>query len=384
MKVEPFALSFYRNIHHHHPVFMLMHPYLQYAIPMAVSAKSLWCSDDNVVVVDGGGNTQNDVHASIASLLFGIKKEHIAKMKKKLFHAHPHDQEEDSYGGLETTKDSAFSKGKEEKKPMNDRSKQRIKSCRDVIDTLMCDKRWIQRGMVFHHNNGSGITGMLPSYPFREDSLLLWSAIEDHTSAFVEQFYSNDDTIRNDYELQSFWKETMQQGYNVRDVEGQCVLHTKTDLQDLLAGLIYVSTIEFCAHTTQCWKSYSNPLLTPLSLRHSAPINMEVAMQVTQTDFVECLPKTATSLVGAAFMQLLSMHQGLGKPMMSMTWTTEQELLVRKYKQQEQFFVNYIRLHKRFISALEIIEEVIKERNQSRSTPYEALLPSKIKRGMAA
>ena len=43
----------------------------------------------------------------------------------------------------------------------------------------------------------------------------------------------------------------------------------------------------------------------------------------------------------------------------------------------------FMELHRGFMDALEICEEVIRERNQARPAPYDVLLPSNLRRGMA-
>ena len=42
-----------------------------------------------------------------------------------------------------------------------------------------------------------------------------------------------------------------------------------------------------------------------------------------------------------------------------------------------------MKLHRGFVNALEICEEVIRERNSLRPLPYDVLLPSNLLRGMA-
>ena len=50
--------------------------------------------------------------------------------------------------------------------------------------------------------------GQIKEFGFRDDSLLYWTAIEKYVRQIIELYYTNDDDIVQDNELQNFIYET--------------------------------------------------------------------------------------------------------------------------------------------------------------------------------
>lgn len=44
----------------------------------------------------------------------------------------------------------------------------------------------------------------LPHYPYRDDALLVWGAIEEYVDEYLDLYYSNDESVRTDSELQAW------------------------------------------------------------------------------------------------------------------------------------------------------------------------------------
>ena len=45
---------------------------------------------------------------------------------------------------------------------------------------------------------------VLPHYPFRDDGILIWNAINKWVSAYVTTWYANDNDVKADRELQAW------------------------------------------------------------------------------------------------------------------------------------------------------------------------------------
>ncbi|MCP2729047.1 lipoxygenase family protein [Limnofasciculus baicalensis] len=76
----------------------------------------------------------------------------------------------------------------------------------------------------------------LPDYPYRDDAYLLWSAIQDFVTDYVNLYYKNNGDIVNDYELQGWVEElTSQDGGRVKGL-------TDNDKIDTIEKLIAVIT----------------------------------------------------------------------------------------------------------------------------------------------
>ncbi|MCZ0902369.1 lipoxygenase family protein, partial [Microcoleus sp. HI-ES] len=56
-------------------------------------------------------------------------------------------------------------------------------------------------------NRGMDDTNQLPHYPYRDDGLLLWDAIETFVSGYLKFFYPTEIAIVQDVELQTWAQE---------------------------------------------------------------------------------------------------------------------------------------------------------------------------------
>jgi arachidonate 15-lipoxygenase len=87
-----------------------------------------------------------------------------------------------------------------------------------------------------------GLSG-LPHYPYRDDGLLVWSAIRRWADEFVDAYYPTDADVRGDFELQSWAAE-------VASPEGGCIadfgagagsIADRTDLAEILTMVIWTA-----------------------------------------------------------------------------------------------------------------------------------------------
>lgn len=76
-------------------------------------------------------------------------------------------------------------------------------------------------------------------FPFRDDTLLLWSAIKEFVGAYVEQTYATDDVMAKDAELAAWIAELRSpSGANFQDLARPA---TVADLVQLLSHIIYIA-----------------------------------------------------------------------------------------------------------------------------------------------
>lgn len=61
----------------------------------------------------------------------------------------------------------------------------------------------------------------LPDYPYRDDGLLVWKALETWVQAYVEAYYPSDEAVRTDGELQAFVRQVGE--YRATDARGRLV-----------------------------------------------------------------------------------------------------------------------------------------------------------------
>ncbi|PRQ37628.1 putative linoleate 9S-lipoxygenase [Rosa chinensis] len=72
----------------------------------------------------------------------------------------------------------------------------------------------IKRGMaVMDANSPHGVRLLIEDYPYAVDGLNIWSAIKTWVTDYCSFYYRTDDMVQKDTELQSWWKELVEQGH---------------------------------------------------------------------------------------------------------------------------------------------------------------------------
>jgi arachidonate 15-lipoxygenase len=87
-----------------------------------------------------------------------------------------------------------------------------------------------------------GLAG-LPYYPYRDDGLLVWTAIRRWTDEFVDAYYRSDAEVRDDHELQAWAAEVASpDGGAIRDFgAGAGTIADRTDLAEILTMVIWTA-----------------------------------------------------------------------------------------------------------------------------------------------
>ncbi|XP_023545376.1 linoleate 9S-lipoxygenase 6-like [Cucurbita pepo subsp. pepo] len=71
----------------------------------------------------------------------------------------------------------------------------------------------IQRVAIEDSSAPHGLRLLIADYPYAVDGLDIWAAIKTWVLEYCSLYYENDDMIRNDQELQSWWKEVRERGH---------------------------------------------------------------------------------------------------------------------------------------------------------------------------
>eukprot|EP01038_Epipyxis_sp_PR26KG_P009353 gene9353-12603_t len=200
-------------------------------------------------------------------------------------------------------------------------------------------------------------------YPYRDDSKLIWDAIHQWTSDFVDAFYESNEDVQNDNDLQT-WAHLLAQpdGGNIKnfgenDEPGK--LTTKSYLAEVLTMIIFTGGVQHAAVN-----------FTQRQLMTYAPICPAAGYKDISDEFIdtysmlEMLPDIANA--GAQIGTLAT----LGGIYYTVLGQYDNGNLSEKTEKSLNAF--QIRLEK--------IEEIIKKRNRSydRMYHYSVLLPSKI------
>lgn len=84
-----------------------------------------------------------------------------------------------------------------------------------------------------------GIKLTIEDYPYANDGLLLWDAIKQWVTSYVNHYYSQEHPVKDDEELQAWWKEIRTVGHKDKKY-GWPELNTQKDLILIVSTIIWV------------------------------------------------------------------------------------------------------------------------------------------------
>lgn len=200
-------------------------------------------------------------------------------------------------------------------------------------------------------------------YPYRDDALLLWGAIERWVTAYVHIFYADDVRVQQDEALQSWGHELQAEtGGRVKgfgeDEAGR--IKTLRYLIFALTRIIFTASAEHAAvNAPQAGLMTFTPA-APCAGYRAAPVSVEDAESSPITDMFSPLELANLQM---EFLTLLGgvVHTNLGQ--YAANWFTDKRVAEPLRAFQEE---------------LAGIETTIKARNARRLGPYPFLLPSEV------
>lgn len=215
----------------------------------------------------------------------------------------------------------------------------------------------------------------LPSFPFRDDTLLLWNAIKEFVGNYLRVYYRNDDDVRGDYELQGFIHELTDprycgfKGLGGLKATGDAKQPWRIDSLDYLIEM--VSLILYTAgpqHASVNYAQYPYMAFVPSvggSLYKASPTRSTTV--ASEEDLVAWFPPLDIALYSSSFEFLLSAVQ----------FDTFGHY---EHNERDPYFTDprVMPLVDDFQDALALIEIEIRKRNRERPIPYPFQLPSQI------
>jgi arachidonate 15-lipoxygenase len=200
----------------------------------------------------------------------------------------------------------------------------------------------------------------LPDYPYRDDALLIWGAINQWVEDYVNHYYASDAAVQGDAEVQSWVAELVaHDGGRLNNIGAANRISKRAELVELITLICFTASaqhaaVNFPQAPLMSYVPATPPAgYSPLSVIHES---------FSENDFLKFLPplEIAKSLLDILYLLSSVYYTRLGDygnnyftdPVIQNHLATFQQELIK-------------------------IEEEINERNKTR-TPYEFLLPSKI------
>ena len=125
----------------------------------------------------------------------------------------------------------------------------------------------------------------LPNYPYRDDSMLYWQAINKWVADYIGIYYSDDAEVVHDNELAAWNRELVAK--DGARISGLGDVSTITQLVDLLTLIIYTCSVQHAAVNFPQYDLMSYVPNMPLASYKPAPISKSGA---TEQDYLDMLP----------------------------------------------------------------------------------------------
>ncbi len=222
-------------------------------------------------------------------------------------------------------------------------------------------------------NRGMDDTNQLPHYPYRDDGLLLWNAIETFVSGYLKYFYPTKEAIAQDVELQTWAKElASDKGGKVKGMPSK--IDTVEQLIKIVTTIIFTCGPQHSAVNFPQYDYMSFAANMPLAAYRDIPKitasgNLEV---ITEKDILRLLPpyKRAADQLKTMFILAAYRYDRLG-------------YYDKSFRELYQMSFNEVfggtpieQLVQQFQQNLNMAEQRIDANNQKRVIPYFSLKPS--------
>nr|XP_024380206.1 linoleate 9S-lipoxygenase-like [Physcomitrium patens]PNR51725.1 hypothetical protein PHYPA_010913 [Physcomitrium patens] len=237
----------------------------------------------------------------------------------------------------------------------------------------------LKRGMAIPDDSKEqGIRLTIEDYPFAADGLELWGAIQTWLSDYVEVFYKDNTSVRNDEELRKWWTEIRTVGHgDKKDADGWPLLDSKRSLVHILNIIMWIAS---CYHAAVNFGQYeyagfmpNHPTMTRKLIPDEGTAEFEEFRNDPESFYMSMISNETQAAVIAITTEALSTHaiheEYLGQGP-SPNWTSEDRVLAA---------------FSRFQKRVRKIEKMIAKRNQEKrlkhrhgpaQVPYELLHPS--------
>ncbi|MFS7890225.1 putative linoleate 13S-lipoxygenase [Helianthus anomalus] len=107
----------------------------------------------------------------------------------------------------------------------------------------------IRRGMaVPDETKPHGLRLLIEDYPYANDGLLIWSAIQELVNTYVNHYYPDENAVISDKELQSWYSEAINVGHaDLREANWWPKLSNPDSLTEILTILIWTASAQHAA-----------------------------------------------------------------------------------------------------------------------------------------
>ncbi|XP_030534864.2 probable linoleate 9S-lipoxygenase 5 isoform X1 [Rhodamnia argentea] len=172
----------------------------------------------------------------------------------------------------------------------------------------------IKRGVAVEDaNSPHGLRLLIEDYPYAVDGLEIWSAIKTWVEDYCSFYYKSDEAVRNDKELQSWWKELVEEGHgDKKDQPWWPKMQTVKDLTETCTITIWVAS---ALHAAVNFGQYpyagylpNRPTLSRRFMPEEGTPEFEELKQNPDKTFLKTITAQLQTLLGISLIEILSTH----------------------------------------------------------------------------
>uniref|UniRef100_H2Y9R8 Lipoxygenase domain-containing protein n=1 Tax=Ciona savignyi TaxID=51511 RepID=H2Y9R8_CIOSA len=215
---------------------------------------------------------------------------------------------------------------------------------------------------------GTDDSAVLPNYHYRDDALALWKIMEDYVSDLLKSYYTSDEDVKDDYELQGWAQDVAHEGLgwdgNTRGFPDS--ITTIEQLVEICVTVMFTSSAQHAAVNFGQFDTYKFIPNCPGAMRLPPHKRGEATMQ----RILDSLPDQKMASIQIMLTYALSQF-------------ADDEVYLGQFP--ETFFTDEtaVSIQQRYTDQLADLEKKIELRNASLKHPYVFLLPSRVPRGVA-
>ncbi|KAL9321209.1 hypothetical protein ACSQ67_013048 [Phaseolus vulgaris] len=187
-----------------------------------------------------------------------------------------------------------------------------------------------------------GLRLLIEDYPYANDGLLIWFALENLVRTYVNYYYPDGNMVRSDNELQDWYSEIINVGHaDHANANWWSTLSTPSHLTSILTTFIWVVSVQ---HSAVNFGQYPLGGYVPMRSPHMKKLlpqvgNAEEYKQIMEDPegyLLSCLPNLLESTMFLAVINILSNHspdeEYLGQRKDLSDWASDPEIIQAFYK----------------------------------------------------
>lgn len=158
-----------------------------------------------------------------------------------------------------------------------------------------------------------GLRLVIEDYPYAVDGLEIWFAIKNWVEEYCSFYYEDDDTVKEDRELQSWWKELREEGHgDMKNEPWWPKMQTREDLVEVCTIIIWVASAQ---HASTNFGQYpyagflpNRPTISRRFMPEEGTPEYDELVNNPEKAFLKTITAQLQTLIGISLIEILSRH----------------------------------------------------------------------------